>query len=81
MAGDFASDEYELKDRSLEAKAIKYSDYKAMAGVQYLPIPTVKLSTSIGYAFDRKIAFFDGNRADMRVDDVPFLKVLLEMGW
>jgi len=38
------------------------------------PIPAVKLSTSVGYAFDRRLAF-------LRVDDVPFLKVSLDVGW
>lgn len=81
VAGDFASDEYELKDRVLGAKAIKYSDYKAMAGINYLPNSSIKLSTSIGYAFDRKFAFFDGNRSDLRVDDVPFFKLSMDVGW
>jgi len=81
VAGDFASDEYELKDRTLGAKAIKYSDLKGMVGVNYLPVPAVKLSTTIGYAFERRFAFFDGNRPDLRVDDVPFLRVSLDVGW
>lgn len=81
VAGDFASDEYELKDRTFGAKAIKYSDYKAMAGVQFLPTPSAKITTSLGYAFDRRIAFFEGARADLRVDDVPFVKLSLEVGW
>lgn len=81
VAGDFASDEYEINDRSFGAKAMKYSDYKAMVGADYLPAPAVKFSTSVGYAFDRKIAFFDGSRPDMRVDDVPFLKISLDVGW
>ena len=81
VAGDFASDEYELKDRTFGAKVIRYSDYKAMVGVDYLPLPAVKLSTSVGYAFERKFAFYDGNRPDLRVDDVPFLKVSLDVGW
>lgn len=81
VAGDFSSDEYELKDRSLGAKALKYSDYKAMGGCTYLPLPDLKLSTSVGYAFERRFAFYDGNRSDMRIDDVPFFRVSLEMGW
>jgi hypothetical protein len=81
VAGDFASDEYELKDRSLGAKAIRYSDYKAMVGADYLPLPAVKISASIGYAFERRFAFYDGNRSDLRVDDVPFLKLSLDVGW
>jgi hypothetical protein len=39
-----------LHGQALDAKAIKYSDYKVMAGVAYLPNPAVKLSTTIGYA-------------------------------
>src|SRR6185369_17098320 len=39
VAGDFASDEYELKDRSFGAKAIRYGDYKGMAGFTYLAAP------------------------------------------
>jgi len=81
VAGDFASDEYELKDRSLGAKVLKYSDYKAMGGVSYLPLPSVKLTTAAGYAFERRFAFFDGNRPDMRLDDVPFFRVSLDVGW
>jgi len=81
VAGDFASDEYELKDRSLGAKAIKYVDYKAMAGVNYLPISTIKLSSSVGYAFERKFEFYDTNRTDQRMDDVPFIKVSLNVAW
>lgn len=81
LSGDFASDEYEITDRSLGAKAIKYSDFKVMAGVNYLPLPSVKISTSVGYAFDRKFAFFDGNRPGMRVDDAPFFKLACDVGW
>jgi hypothetical protein len=81
VAGDFASDEYELKDRTFGAKAIRYSDYKAMVGVTYLPVPAVKISTSVGYAFERRFAFFDGSRPDLRVDDAPFIKVSLDYGW
>jgi hypothetical protein len=81
VAGDFASDEYELKDRALGAKVVKYSDYKAMGGVSYLPLPSVKLTTAVGYSFERRFAFFDGNRPDMRLDDVPFFRVSLDVGW
>ncbi len=81
VAGDFASDEYELKDKSLGAKAIKYVDYKAMAGVNYLPIPTIKLSSSVGYAFERKFEFYDTIRSDQRMDDVPFFKITLNFNW
>lgn len=81
VAGDFASDEYELKDHSSGAKAIKYIDYKAMAGFNYLPVPAVKISTSVGYAFERKFAFYDTARPDLRLDDVPFFKVSLDVGW
>jgi len=81
VAGDFASDEYELKDRSIGARAIKYGDYKGMAGFNYMPAPAVKLSTTVGYAFERKFVFYNGNRPDVRVDDAPFLKISLEVGW
>jgi hypothetical protein len=81
VAGDFASEEYELKDRSLGAKAIKYSELKAMAGVTYLPVPAVRISTSFGYAFERQFTFFDGHRPDLQVDDAPFLRVSLDVGW
>jgi len=81
LAGDFASDEYELKDRSYGGKAIRYSDYKVMGGVQYLPLPSVKISTSLGYAFERRFVFYDGNRSDLRMDDIPFLKLSLDLGW
>lgn len=80
-AGDFASDEYELHESKLGAKAIKYSDYKAMAGLNYLPKPAIKISASAGYAFERKFSFYDSVRAGMRVDDVPFFKVSLDYGW
>jgi hypothetical protein len=81
VGGDFSSDEYELKDHSSGSKVIKYSDLKAMAGFNYLPVPDVKLSTSVGYAFERRFMFFDGNRPDMRLDDIPFFKLSLDIGW
>ena len=81
VAGDFSSDEYELKDNSSGAKAITYGDFKAMAGFNYLPVAAVKLSTSVGYAFERRFAFYDATRPDLRVDDVPFFKVSLDVGW
>ena len=81
VAGDFSSDEYELRDRSLGAKVIKYSDFKGLVGASYLPVPAVKLSTTIGYAFERKFDYFDGARSDQRVDGVPFMKVSLDVGW
>jgi hypothetical protein len=79
--GDIASDEYEIKERSVGARALKYSDYKVLVGVDYIPRPAVKISTSLGYAFERKIVFFDGNRPDLRMDGIPFVKVSLDMGW
>lgn len=81
VAGDFASNEYELHDRSIGATAITYRDYKAMAGLNYLPVPAVKLSASAGYAFERKFLFHNTTRADLRMDDVPFFKVSMELGW
>ena len=83
VAGDFTSDEYELKGRQFGAKAIKYSDIKAMIGVNYLPVPAVKISTAIGQTFDRKFVFYDGalNRPDLRMDNVPFFRVSLDVGW
>jgi hypothetical protein len=83
VAGDFTSDEYELQGRQFGAKAIKYSDIKAMVGVNYLPVPAVKISTAIGQTFNRKFVFYDGalNRPDLRMDNVPFFKVSLDLGW
>jgi hypothetical protein len=82
-AGDFTSDEYELKGRQSGAKAIKYSDIKAMVGVNYLPVPAVKISTAIGHTFDRKFVFYDGalNRPDLRMDNVPFFRASLDVSW
>lgn len=80
-AGDFASDEYELHDRSSGAKAIKYGDYKVMAGLTYLPAPAVRISASLGYAFERKFSFYDSARPDLRIDDIPFFRIALDWGW
>lgn len=81
LAGDFASDEYELKDRSLGAKSLKYSDYKVMGGVEYLPFTDTRLTGAFGYAFDRSFEFYDGSRSNMRIDDVPFIKFSMDVGW
>jgi hypothetical protein len=81
LAGDFASDEYELKDGSLGAKAMKYRDYKVMGGAEYLPIPGTRLTGALGYAFDRSFEFYDGPRGNMHIDDVPFIKFSLDVGW
>ena len=81
VAGDISSDEYEVHDRTIGARAVKYSDFKVLAGVGFLPIPAVKLSTSIGYAFDRRFVFYDSFRPDLRLDDAPFFRVSLDVGW
>lgn len=81
IAGDFASDEYELKDHAFGAKALKYSDYKAMGGASYILFPDVRISASAGYAFARQFMFYDGNRPDLRMDNAPFFKVALDVGW
>lgn len=80
-AGDFASDEYELKDGAYGAKVIKYSDYKLMGGVEYLPLPDVKLTGSAGYAFDRQFSFYDGNRQSVAIDNVPFFRLSADVSW
>ncbi|MDO9068076.1 MAG: DUF6268 family outer membrane beta-barrel protein [Deltaproteobacteria bacterium] len=81
LAGDFASDEYELKDRSSGAKALKYSDYKVVGGIEYLPFPETKLTGGLGYAFDRSFEFYDSGRGTMRIDDAPFIMFSLDLGW
>ncbi|MBC8017026.1 MAG: hypothetical protein H7X83_00710 [Verrucomicrobia bacterium] len=81
VAGDFSSDEYELKDRAQGAKVIKYRDYRVLGGVDYLPTKQVKLSGAVGYAFDRDFVFYDGNRSSMRMDNVPFMRLSLDFGW
>lgn len=81
VAGDFASDEYELKDRSFGAKAIRYGDYKGMAGFTYVPTTSTKLTAAGGYAFERRFVFYDSIRPDLRMDDVPFFKVSLDVSW
>lgn len=81
VAGDFASDEYELKDNSLGGKVIKYSDYKISGGMEYVPSRAVKLIGTLGYAFDRHFDFYEGNRARVRLDAVPFMKLSLDLGW
>lgn len=80
-AGDFASDEYELHDRSYGAKAIKYSDYKCMGGVEYQALADVRFTGSAGYAFDRHFYFYDGNRQSVAIDNVPFFKLSMDVAW
>jgi len=81
VAGDFSSEEYELKDHAQGAKVIKYRDYKVMGGVDYLPGRNVKLSGAVGYAFGRDFLFYDGNRPGMTLDNVPFVRLSLDLGW
>ena len=81
LAGDFASDEYELHEQGLGAGAIKYADFKVLAGVECQPDPAVKLSVAAGYAFERKFAFYDSTRPDLKVADAPIVRANLEFGW
>ena len=82
-AGEFTSDEYELKGQPFGAKGIKYSDVRAMVGANYFPIPAVKISAAIGHTFDRKFVFYDGAfyRPNVVMDNVPFLNLSLNVGW
>lgn len=81
LAGDFASDEYQLHDSSLQAGALKYRDLKILGGAEYLPLPALKLSAALGYAFDRSFDFYDATRSRLRIDDVPFFKLAVDYGW
>jgi hypothetical protein len=81
IAGDFAVDEYGLHGNPKGASVIRYRDYKAMGGVDYLPQPATKLSLAIGYAFSRYFDFYDRNLPSVRIDDVPFMRLSLDVGW
>ena len=81
LAGDFAGDEYQIHDATVAAGAIKYRDLKVMGGVDYLPKPGITCSAAVGYAFDRSFEFYDSARSNLRIDDVPFFKLSLEIGW
>lgn len=79
--GDFTSDEYQLKDGAGGASAVRYGDYKLLTGAEYRPAPHIRLSAAAGYAFERRFAFFDGPRQDMRLDDAPFMRFGVDFGW
>lgn len=81
VAGDFSSEEYELHDSSAGATAMKYSDYKALAGCNYLPAPDVSVSISAGYAFERRLTFYESTRSNLMLDNAPFFRVTLNYGW
>jgi hypothetical protein len=53
----------------------------AAGGVDYLPTRQVKISGAVGYAFGRDFIFYDGNRPDMTLDNVPFVRLSLDLGW
>ncbi|HIJ81321.1 MAG TPA: hypothetical protein HPP76_06410 [Desulfuromonadales bacterium] len=81
LAGDFASDEYGIHDSTVSAGALKYRDYKVLCGVEYLPAAGTKVAVSTGYAFDRSIEFYDSSRPSIRLDNVPFVKLSLDLAW
>lgn len=81
VGGDFSSDEYELANRSLGYKVIRYSDLKAQGGVSYVPNRDIKLTAAAGYAFERRFAFYDPRLSDMRLDDAPFFRLSVDWGW
>lgn len=81
VAGDFASDEYGINKKNHGAEVITYSDLKLSGGVTCQPIPPVRISAAAGYAFDRQFTFYDGFRTGQRLDNVPFFRISLDMGW
>jgi len=81
LAGDFASDEYELHGRSRGVRALRYSDLKAMAGIEYQAANELRLTAATGYAFERRFSFYDGTRGDLRLDDAPFMRLTVDIGW
>lgn len=81
VAADLASEEYELKEKSHGANALAYREFKTMAGLNYLPDPAIRISTSAGYAFERRFEFYDSTRPDLRLDNVPFFRLSLDIGW
>jgi hypothetical protein len=52
-----------------------------MGGVDYLPRPGITCSAAVGYAFDRSFEFYDTTRTSLRIDNVPFVKLSLDIGW
>jgi hypothetical protein len=81
LAGDFVNDEYGLHDDTVRAGSLTYRDYKILCGVDYLPANSAKLSAAVGYAFDRSIEFHDTTRQTLRLDDVPFVRLSLDLAW
>ncbi|HIJ94944.1 MAG TPA: hypothetical protein HPP94_04255 [Desulfuromonadales bacterium] len=81
VAGDFTGDEYQIHDATVEADALKYRDLRIMGGFDYLPKPGITCSAAVGYAFDRSFEFYDSARNSLRINDVPFVKLSLDIGW
>ena len=73
--------EYHLHDASLGSDVISYRDYRGVAGVETALCSFLKLGIAGGYAFDRKFVFYDGNRADVSLDNAPFAKVEVKAAW
>jgi hypothetical protein len=46
-----------------------------------VPSPAIKLTAVGGYSFERRFIFFDATRRDLRLDDIPFFKLSLDIGW
>jgi len=76
-----SGDTYELHDKSLGADSISYTDYKALAGVEFPLTRVVGLCLSGGYAFGRELDFSDADRADMDLDNTPFGRLELKLAW
>lgn len=81
IGGEFAGTEYQLHDASLGAKIISYRDFRALAGAEYSLISALKVNVAGGYAFARKFVFYDGSRADVELDDGPFVRVGVSLAW
>ena len=81
LGGEFSEGEYRLHDSSVGANIIRYTDYRALAGVEF-PLSTIaKLGISGGYAFGRKFVFYEGNRNDVNLGSAPFGRVEVKFAW
>jgi len=81
IGGEFAGTEYQLHDASLGAKIISYRDFRALAGAEYVLFSAIKVNIAGGYAFDRKLVFYDGSRDDVDIDDGPFARLGVSLVW
>jgi len=84
LGGEFSSAEYRLHQQDLGARFIRYRDFRVLGGVEFELTDIMKAEVAAGYAFGRKLTFYEkfaADRPDLKIDPGAFGRAGVKLQW